>query len=106
MINQVSRQSDLSQKRKAFASFVLGILSAISIIARELILPSLRLSPQLPSFLQTILFIVFFIMPLASIVGVILGILGLKSAKRNFAIAGIVLCAIGLLVPLYYFLSY
>jgi len=40
---------------------------------------------------------------LSGIAGLILGIFGLKSPKNNFAIVGIILCLIGLIVPLYYF---
>ena len=34
------------------------------------------------------------------LIGLVLGIMGVKSTKRNFAIAGIILCTIGLLILL------
>jgi hypothetical protein len=48
---------------------------------------------------------IFFISLFVAILGLIFGILGLKSTKKKFAIAGIILCLIGLIVPLYYFLK-
>jgi hypothetical protein len=51
-----------------------------------------------------IAFLIYLFIPLIGIIGIIFGILGLKSTKKKFAIVGIVLCLIGLIVPLYYFL--
>ena len=106
MPNQLTKQFKFSLEGKAIASFVLGIISLVPLATRYLILPSLHLSPVLPLFLQIVLFIIFIGTPLFSLIGLILGISSLKSPKRNFAIAGTVLCLIGLLVSLYYFLIY
>lgn len=40
----------------------------------------------------------------SGIIGLTLGIIGLKSIKRNFAIAGIILSLIGLIIPIIYFI--
>jgi len=102
MNDNLSTQTSNS-KRKAITSLALGIISVIPIITREWILPSLVLAPMLPPILELIFFIIFFILPLFGLPGVILGMIGLKSTKRNFAIAGIILCIIGLVTPILYF---
>ncbi len=95
MTNQTTQQSTLNAKGKATASLILGIVSVILLI-------SIRLIPMaLASFGS---FVVGIILPLIAIIGLILGVLGLKSTKRNFAIAGVVLCAIGLSYPIYRFI--
>lgn len=95
MINQIIQQSTLDGKGKATTSLILGIVSVILLI-------SIRLIPMaLASFGS---FVVGIILPLIAIIGLILGILGLKSTKRNFAIAGILLCTIGLSYPIYRFI--
>jgi len=102
MINQVKRQSKINSKGKAITSLVLGIISMGPFIIAKLLIIIAPI-PQLGPIVSTFF---FQIGPLIAIIGLVLGIMGLKSTKRNFAIAGIILCLIGLLVPLYYFLFY
>jgi len=105
MTNQINQQSNPDPKRKAIASLVLGIISVglllllYGIIGATIILGIMEMS-GMGVFLMSLLFGAL----LSALVGLILGILSLKSTKRNFAIAGIILSAIGLLVLLYYFL--
>jgi len=95
--------------KKATISLMLGIISFLPIIILKIILPHLRVPLIIPFSLPfvpiIILFITIFITPLLSIIGLISGILGLKSEKRNIAKIGIILCTTGLLLTLYYFLS-
>ena len=95
MTDQIIQQSKTDLGRKATISFILGIVNVI-------LLTSIRLIPMaLASFGS---FVVGIILPLVAIIGLIFGILGLKSTKRNFAIAGILLCVIGLYYPIYRFI--
>lgn len=99
MVNQINQQS---KEKKALISLILGIVNLVIMIAIELlrrITPIMVLGP-------IINFVFFQINPLIAIIGLIFGIIELKSIKRNFAITGIILCSIGLLVPLIYFLFY
>ena len=107
MKKQITQHS--SSEKNAIISLVLGILSGglfglmiliAELTARYIQVPPVGLLEMFGSFLAIL---VFLFIPLLGIIGLILGIFGLKSAKRNFAIAGIILCSIGLLVPLYYF---
>jgi len=105
MVNQLNQQSNPNPKGKAIASLVMGIISGISVITIIItieLLTRLGALPMTPMPLGEFMF--YWIDPLIAIIGLILGVLGLKSTKRNFAIAGIILCLIGLLFPLYYFL--
>lgn len=98
-MNQITQQPKFDPKRKAIASLIFGIIS----ISPNIFLP--LLADIIPFAIAPLLgFYLFLIIFLFAIIGLVFGILGLKSTKRNFAIAGIVLCLIGLLVPLYYFL--
>ncbi len=100
MANQVTQQIKLNSDGKATASLVLGIISFTPLIIIEIlrrVAPIMELGPLIN-------FVFFQLGPLIGIIGLILGVLSLKSTKRNFAITGIVLCLIGLLVPLYYFI--
>lgn len=96
----------LKPDRKSIISLILGIVSVGSISLSYLITLGVAIfglmgvSQQIGIFLAGL----FFIALISAILGLIFGIMGLKSTKRNFAIAGIVLSIIGLLVPLYYFL--
>lgn len=101
MTNQTIQQPKIDQKRSAIASLVLGIISIILYLIPGLFL-FFGMNPMSPPSILNIVFL----SPLLDLLGLILGILGLKSTKRNFAIAGIILCLVGLLVPLYYFLFY
>lgn len=103
MTNQIAQQSKSISINKAITSLVLGIISIIPFIIIELMS---RLLPVMWLSTINISIIFFLIAPLIALIGLISGVMGLKSTKKNFAIAGIVLCVIGLLVPLYYFLFY
>ena len=72
-------------KGKAIASFWLGVISVIAGTFMLLMFPFFMVIPPLVVGMITV--------P----AGLILGIMGLKSTKRNFAIAGIVLSIIPLL---------
>jgi hypothetical protein len=101
MVNQIKRISKQNSTWKALASLILGALSGILIMAPfTILLPFGRLMELGP----LVAFVEFKIVPLFAFLGLIFGILGLKSTKKKFAIVGIILCLIGLIVPLYYFL--
>lgn len=101
MTNQTLQQSKSDSEGKAIISLILGVIS----ISPNIFLP--LLADIIPFAIAPMIgFYLFLIISLIALIGLISGILGLKSTKRNFAIAGIVLCLIGLLVPLYYFLAY
>jgi hypothetical protein len=101
MTNQVDFQFKFNQKAKALISLILGIVSSIPVIYSVIInLFNIPISMEESASIGFILSKE----PLLAVIGLILGILGLKSTKKKFAIAGIVLCLIGLIVPLYYFL--
>lgn len=106
MANQNIYQSKFNSKRKIFAvaSLLLGIISGIFIIIPIILVELLSYLEKLPMAIPLAEFVFFQITPLITIIGLILGIMGAKSTKRKFAIAGIILCVIGLLVPLYYFI--
>ena len=99
MANSINQQSEPDSKRKAIFSLILGLISLILGLFPLLFL-FLGMNPMAPSRILNIVFL----LPITILVGLIFGIMGLKSTKRNFAIIGIVLSVIGLLVPLYYFL--
>jgi len=97
-------------EKKAIISLILGIMSGgllISIILMaqiaSLVYPITVLG-LLEIFGGIVASLIYLFIPLIGIAGIILGILGLKSTKKKFAIAGIILCLIGLIVSLYYFL--
>lgn len=101
MENQITQSPKSNSKGKAVASLVLGVISMTLGLMPEVFL-FLGMNPMAPSPILNIVFL----LPIVALFGVILGILGLKSTKRNFAIVGIVLCIIGLLVPIIFFLFY
>jgi len=99
MANQINQQS---KDKKAIISFILGsvnlgVMIMIEVLRR--IAPIMVLGP-------IINFVFFQINPLVAIIGLVFGILSLKSTRKNFAIVGIILCLIGILFPLFYFLFY
>lgn len=94
---------------KAIASFVLGIASVTPLVVYILFSLILSLTgPHVGGFEGPAAVFIFIILPLfiltiiAGPIGLILGIMGLKSTKRNFAIVGIILCIIGLLPVLFF----
>lgn len=101
-MNQNIQQTKPNPQAKATTSLIVGVIAGILIIIQRA-LPHFALAPG-PSVLVLFAIIITWLIPIFSLIGLILGILGLKSTKRNFAIAGIILCLIGLLLPLYYFL--
>lgn len=88
-MSQIIKQSKSDHKGKAIASFVLGMISIMLLILKLMI------------YYRAEGYIFYLIAFLTAIFGLILGMMSLESTKRNFAIVGIVLCLIGLLVPLY-----
>jgi hypothetical protein len=102
MTNQINRQLKSDSKIKAFVSLILGIISSSPAMYSLVVnLFNIHISMEESALIGFMLSRE----PLLAVIGLILGILGLKSTKRNFAIAGIILCLIGLLTPLYYFLK-
>lgn len=100
--NQNIQRSD--PKDKAVVSLILGIISGTFVIIPVIIVELLSRLGMLPMItIPQGRFIFYLAAPLIAIVGLILGILSLESTKRNFAIVGIVLCIIGLVVPILYF---
>jgi len=111
------QQTQFTPEKKAVISLIFGIVSVVplllimfSIIGIPLIAGSRSIYRygDLISILASyaaapgILIISFG----SGIIGLILGIMGLKSTKKNFATAGIILCLIGLIIPIVYFLIY
>jgi len=108
MTNQMTQPTKTDPKGKAVASLILGIIGSIPTILLVLgiiapyIIMALYTMPLLIILLGWLRKISFILL----LLGLFLGISGLQSTKRNFAIAGITLCIIGLLVPIIYFLIY
>jgi len=109
MINQINQQSKPNPKGKAVISLVLGIISVINgigVIYGPIIINGFNQS--FPSIIIKYIYaygnpINFSIATsLISIIGIILGKTGLKSTKKGIAIAGIVLCIVGLLGALFF----
>lgn len=69
-------------------SLIIGLLPTIFIF--------LGMNPMSPSPILNIVFL----LPLIALIGLIFGLMGLRSSKRKIAITGIVLCIIGLLSPI------
>jgi hypothetical protein len=84
MMDQINIESKTDQKRKAIASLLIGIISTIPLI--QLLSSGMSLW-----FLSKGMASLSFL----SIIGVILGIKGLKSTTKKFAIGGIVFSIIG-----------
>jgi len=105
MTNQIGQKLNPVLEGKAIVSLILGIISGISILAIILLIELLTRLERLPMSMPLAEFIFYGIAPFIGIIGIVFGISGLKSTKRKFAIVGIILCLIGLLVPLYYFLK-
>jgi len=104
MINKFTPETKFDSRGKAISSFIFGIISGASTVLPIVIVELLTYLKSLPMVLPGLELIFYWIAPSTAIIGLIFGILGLKSTKKKFAIAGIILCLIGLIVPLYYFL--
>lgn len=103
MTDQINQRFQPSQRGKAITSLVLGAISGFPMIMFIILLEFLHFIPPMTT--TPFLNIIFFpMLPLIAIIGLIFGIKSLKSTKRNFAVVGIILCVIGLVIPLYYFL--
>ncbi len=99
MANQINQQS---KDQKASISLILGSINFGVIIAIELlrrVSPAMVLGP-------IINFIFFQVNPFIAIIGLILGILSLKSRKNNSAMVGVILNLVGILFPIFFFLFY
>lgn len=107
MVNQINQQS---KDKKALISLILGIVSQLSVVILLLNLIGDSLSTSIifipMPLVHLIGYFVFVIFPFVAIIGLILGVLSLKSTKRSFAIVGIILNSAGILFPLLYFLFY
>ena len=112
MSDQINQQLGASNhKGKAITSLILGIISVIPNFIVLISFYSLNwqtrfLESRVLGFILGLSYmgIGFLIVPLISITGIILGLLGLKSTKKNFAIAGIILSIIDLGTAIYAFL--
>jgi len=95
-------------KGKAITSLILGIISISPVLAFFIAFLLAKIAPGFMYFGatrgQSILVLytgtaLFYLSPfsfLTGVIGIILGILGFKSTKRNFAITGIVLSSLGI----------
>ena len=92
----------MNSEKKATVSLVLGIISVIPIIIIEF---AAKITLYMGPTPVIVPFIYFLIDPLIALLGLILGIKGIKSTKRIFSIIGILFSLIGLVVPIIYFLS-
>lgn len=101
MKNQI-QQPKLDLKGNAIMSLALGTISFFPYII-ILFLAFYWISPMGPNIPTYMSFIFFSFFPLISILGLILGIKGLQSSKKFFAILGIILCSISLLLRLILF---
>lgn len=114
MPNHQTQQPKSTPKRETIASLIsllLGIVSIVpTIIVLLLVLLLFLTAPEAMTFFLGLGWIIKVAYPfygmsiLTAIIGIILGIVGLKSTKRKFAITGIVLCVSGLLLSLAFFL--
>ena len=55
--------------------------------------------------LQNVSPAIFLFFPISFVLGILFGIMGLKSTKRNFAVAGILLSVLSLLVVIFVILT-
>ncbi len=119
MNNQTNK---IDQKGKAIASLAIGIIGIISLFSLlslllpknlqmwgELIVTVLEKSPKFLRWILSVDFMYDFIFIFfLSILGIFLGIKGLKSSKKIVAISGVILCTIDLIFSLflgYYWLA-
>ncbi len=103
-----NQQKKYDPKGKAITSLVLGIISGapmMFLVSMGILAYYMRImgGGTMPPLFQHI--VLFPLYTLMSIMGLIFGIQGLKSTKKNFAIAGTILCAIGLFLRLYIIVS-
>ena len=99
MTNQIAKQVKTDYKAKAIISLVLGIISVGLLLLLYGAVWVFRMMEG-PPFI--FLLIILFSSLLSAILGLIFGILNLKSTKRNFAIAGIILCLPVIILILYF----
>lgn len=105
MINKMTQQFKPNHARKSIISLIFGVIGISTMIIVQLMRDFLyKFIPF--SIAPLIGFILWFATSVVMALGLILGIVGLKSTKRSFAIVGIIVCLIGLLAPLIYFLFY
>jgi hypothetical protein len=103
---QINSQIKSNPKEKAIASTVLGVISILGNVILFASLISFRLSPfwkgifstEIMTWITLIFFYLEWILPL---LGIILGIKGLKSMKKNLAKLGIILSSCGLVGYIY-----
>src|SRR3989344_8238902 len=80
----------INSEKRAFISFVLGIVSNLYYFLLWVFLMG---ESPLAGTLLSFFFVVSFLIP----IGIVSGIIGLKSKKINFAIVGLSLCSLALL---------
>jgi len=83
------------QKNLALASLVIGIVGILYLVIL-ILYPMITHNPSLNVY--TIILGIFIC--LIELIGLILGIIGIKSSKRKLAIIGIILCAIGFVMTI------
>lgn len=112
MTDQIAQPSKTNPKWKAIASLILGIISIINGIG-VMYLPIIiqGLNKPFPPVLVGYIYDIYgnittflAVNSLISVIGIILGKIGLKSTKKAFAIAGIMLSIIGLLGTIFFYL--
>lgn len=94
-----SQRTGPDLKGKAVASFIIGIIG-ISPQILTWLFDGIDFFFEIPSIIWYLLFYLGRASFLFGIVAIILGVMGIKSSKRNYSIAGIILGFIALLSPI------
>jgi len=96
-----NQQPKPDPKGKAIASFIFACISVVPQAIMVLLIS--RSGPHAGGIIVEGFQVLYSpIGMMSAILGLILGIMGLKSTKRNFAVISIILCIIGLLWSLYF----
>jgi len=105
---QATQQSKSDPKGKAIASLVVGVINIIHGIGPIYNLfggkPRIFIDAMLTCIYRDNLITFLTVSGLISILGIILGKLGLRSANKKFAIGGIIFSTIGLLGAVFFYL--
>ncbi len=100
MVNQTSPQS--KHDKKAILSLVLGSISIGLLLILYVVVFAIGVLGLMGiAGIGGFLIMLLLAAPLLAIIGLILGIMGMKSTKKKFAIGGIVLCGICILFTVY-----
>lgn len=109
MANQNIQQPNADSKGKAAASLMLGTISIVFVLMPLLslaILGMLEIDSTEASLFSVIPWLFPFATPPAAILGLIFGILGLKSTKKKLAISGVILGIISLGIFIFFSLIF